>query len=116
MVYPLFSPLQTFSSLTHRPQIVDLTVEDNQRLKVIYGSSAGFHAIDLDSATVQDIHLPSLVSRGKDAARVETLIFENSENVKYVVVFFSPLFSCDSDDQWSLNFHKCVISSIFWVT
>ncbi|XP_033637348.1 serine/threonine-protein kinase mig-15-like isoform X2 [Asterias rubens] len=58
--YHKFMSFKTFSSLTHRPQIVDLTVEDNQRLKVIYGSSAGFHAIDLDSATVQDIHLPSL--------------------------------------------------------
>ncbi|XP_022088034.1 mitogen-activated protein kinase kinase kinase kinase 4-like isoform X2 [Acanthaster planci] len=58
--YHKFMAFKTFSSLTHRPQIVDLTVEDNQRLKVIYGSSAGFHAIDLDSGSVQDIHIPSL--------------------------------------------------------
>ncbi|XP_038050196.1 mitogen-activated protein kinase kinase kinase kinase 4-like isoform X2 [Patiria miniata] len=58
--YHKFMAFKTFPNLTHRPQIVDLTVEDNQRLKVIYGSSAGFHAIDLDSASVQDIHIPSL--------------------------------------------------------
>ncbi|XP_072180179.1 mitogen-activated protein kinase kinase kinase kinase 4-like [Diadema setosum] len=47
-----------FPNLVHRPLIVDLTVEDNQRLKVIYGSVNGFHAIDLDSASVQDIYTP----------------------------------------------------------
>ncbi|XP_072035054.1 serine/threonine-protein kinase mig-15-like isoform X2 [Amphiura filiformis] len=56
--YHKFMAFKSFPNLNHRPQIVDLTVEDNQRLKVIYGSSSGFHAIDLDSATVQDIYIP----------------------------------------------------------
>lgn len=46
-----------FSSLHFRPLLVDLTVEENQRLKVIYGSEAGFHAIDLDTNTVFDLYL-----------------------------------------------------------
>jgi len=40
---------------------VDLTVEEGQRLKVIYGSSLGFHAVDVDSGAVYDIYLPSHV-------------------------------------------------------
>lgn len=42
--------------------MVDLTIEDQSRLKVIYGSAEGFHAVDLDSATVYDIYLPKHVS------------------------------------------------------
>lgn len=41
---------------------MDLTIEDQSRLKVIYGSAEGFHAVDLDSATVYDIYLPKHVS------------------------------------------------------
>jgi len=42
--------------------LVDLTIEDQSRLKVIYGSAEGFHAVDLDSAEVYDIYLPKHVS------------------------------------------------------
>ena len=38
-------------------------MEDGQRLKVIYGSDHGFHAIDLDTSQVFDIYIPSQVSR-----------------------------------------------------
>lgn len=48
--------------MSHRPLLVDLTVEEQTRLKVIYGSADGFHAVDLDSATVYDIYLPKHVS------------------------------------------------------
>jgi len=41
---------------------VDLTVEEGQRLKVIYGSSVGFHVIDVDSGNPYDIYIPSHVS------------------------------------------------------
>ncbi|KRY13984.1 Serine/threonine-protein kinase mig-15 [Trichinella patagoniensis] len=51
----------SFGQLTHQPLIVDLTVEENARLKVLYGSSEGFHAIDLDSASIYDIHVPTHV-------------------------------------------------------
>jgi TRAF2 and NCK interacting kinase len=45
----------------HRPLLVDLTVEEGTRLKVIYGSADGFHAVDLDSASVYDIYMPKHV-------------------------------------------------------
>uniref|UniRef100_A0A5K3F0E1 non-specific serine/threonine protein kinase n=2 Tax=Mesocestoides corti TaxID=53468 RepID=A0A5K3F0E1_MESCO len=55
--YHKFMAFKHFSSLHFRPLLVDLTVEENQRLKVIYGSEAGFHAIDLDTNTVFDLYL-----------------------------------------------------------
>lgn len=45
----------------YRPLLVDLTIEDSTRLKVIYGSADGFHAVDLDTATVYDIYIPKHV-------------------------------------------------------
>lgn len=54
--------LQSFGDLVHRPLLVDLTVEEGTRLKVIYGSADGFHAVDLDSASVYDIYIPKHVS------------------------------------------------------
>uniref|UniRef100_A0AAR2LG55 non-specific serine/threonine protein kinase n=1 Tax=Pygocentrus nattereri TaxID=42514 RepID=A0AAR2LG55_PYGNA len=50
---------QSFTDLQHKPQLVDLTVEEGQRLKVIYGSSVGFHVIDVDSGNPYDIYIPS---------------------------------------------------------
>ncbi|XP_018343896.1 PREDICTED: serine/threonine-protein kinase mig-15 isoform X12 [Trachymyrmex septentrionalis] len=56
--YHKFMAFKSFGELAHRPLLVDLTVEESSRLKVIYGSADGFHAVDLDSATVYDIYLP----------------------------------------------------------
>ncbi|CAD6234687.1 GSCOCG00002054001-RA-CDS [Cotesia congregata] len=60
--YHKFMAFKSFGELAHRPLLVDLTVEEGSRLKVIYGSADGFHAVDLDSATVYDIYLPKHVS------------------------------------------------------
>ncbi|XP_041112125.1 mitogen-activated protein kinase kinase kinase kinase 4-like isoform X5 [Polyodon spathula] len=57
--YHKFMAFKSFASLPHKPYSVDLTVENGQRLKVIYGSLAGFHAIDVDSGTVYDLYLPT---------------------------------------------------------
>lgn len=53
---------QSFRTLPQKPLSVDLTVEEGQRLKVIYGSVSGFHAIDVDSGTPYDLYLPTHVS------------------------------------------------------
>ncbi|TRY99927.1 hypothetical protein DNTS_003746, partial [Danionella cerebrum] len=50
---------ESFGDLVHKPLLVDLTVEKGQRLKVIYGSCSGFHAVDVDSGAVYDIYLPT---------------------------------------------------------
>uniref|UniRef100_A0A3P8QUY6 non-specific serine/threonine protein kinase n=1 Tax=Astatotilapia calliptera TaxID=8154 RepID=A0A3P8QUY6_ASTCA len=57
--YHKFMAFKSFTDLQHRPQLVDLTVEEGQRLKVIYGSSVGFHVIDVDSGNPYDIYIPS---------------------------------------------------------
>lgn len=56
--YHKFMAFKSFTDLPHRPQLVDLTVEEGQRLKVIYGSSSGFHAVDVDSGNNYDIYIP----------------------------------------------------------
>jgi len=56
--YHKFMAFKSFSELQHKPVLVDLTVEEGTRLKVLYGSTSGFHAVDLDSASVYDIYLP----------------------------------------------------------
>ncbi|XP_035277283.1 traf2 and NCK-interacting protein kinase-like isoform X10 [Anguilla anguilla] len=57
--YHKFMAFKSFTDLQHRPQLVDLTVEEGQRLKVIFGSSIGFHVIDVDSGNPYDIYIPS---------------------------------------------------------
>uniref|UniRef100_A0A3Q1J8W5 non-specific serine/threonine protein kinase n=1 Tax=Anabas testudineus TaxID=64144 RepID=A0A3Q1J8W5_ANATE len=57
--YHKFMAFKSFTDLQHRPLLVDLTVEEGQRLKVIYGSCAGFHVIDVDSGNPYDIYIPS---------------------------------------------------------
>ncbi len=69
--------------------IVDLTVEENARLKVLYGSRDGFHAIDLDSASIYDIYVPSHVSVAT-AVLPETIWFCSLKlNVRFLFCFQS---------------------------
>lgn len=75
---------QSFSELAYRPLLVDLTVEEGSRLKVIYGSADGFHAVDLDSASVYDIYLPKHVS-----SRIEQAIVKKAINYDFWI-FFCP--------------------------
>nr|XP_033802016.1 nik-related protein kinase isoform X2 [Geotrypetes seraphini] len=57
--YHKFMAFKSFTSLPQKPLTVDLTVENGQRLKVIYGSAMGFHTIDVDSGTISDLYLPT---------------------------------------------------------
>ncbi|XP_059830960.1 misshapen-like kinase 1 isoform X2 [Hypanus sabinus] len=56
--YHKFMAFKSFTDLPHRPSLVDLTVEEGQRLKVVYGSSTGFHAVDVDSGNTYDVYIP----------------------------------------------------------
>ncbi|XP_069776230.1 misshapen-like kinase 1 isoform X3 [Narcine bancroftii] len=56
--YHKFMAFKSFTDLPHRPSLVDLTVEEGQRLKVVYGSSTGFHAVDVDSGNTHDVYIP----------------------------------------------------------
>ncbi|XP_033112977.1 traf2 and NCK-interacting protein kinase-like [Anneissia japonica] len=83
--YHKFMAFKSFPNLVFRPQIVELTVEDGHRLKVIYGSSVGFHAIDLDSASVNDIYSPSSYS-GKITPHC-IVIVPNTENKQLLLCY-----------------------------
>ena len=56
--YHKFMAFKSFSELIHKPLLVDMTIEEDIRLKVIYGSREGFHAVDLDNGHVYDIYIP----------------------------------------------------------
>lgn len=71
MIYTLMGWfLKSFADLQHKPLLVDLTVEEGQRLKVIFGSHTGFHVIDVDSGNSYDIYIPSHVSSGSRLLRL----------------------------------------------
>uniref|UniRef100_UPI00358E5DC8 mitogen-activated protein kinase kinase kinase kinase 4-like n=1 Tax=Myxine glutinosa TaxID=7769 RepID=UPI00358E5DC8 len=57
--YHKFMAYKEFSDLKHKPLLVDMTMEEGQRLKVIYGSTEGFHAIDVESGSSYNIYLPT---------------------------------------------------------
>lgn len=57
--YLKFMAFKSFADLIHKPLLVDMTIEDSIRFNVIYGSSFGFHAVDVDSGEVHDIYTPS---------------------------------------------------------
>ncbi|CBY14843.1 unnamed protein product [Oikopleura dioica] len=56
--YNRFMLYKTFQNLVHRPLIVDLTVEDGTRLKLLFGSERGFHAIDMETTAQIDLYIP----------------------------------------------------------
>ncbi|XP_076356503.1 serine/threonine-protein kinase mig-15-like isoform X1 [Tachypleus tridentatus] len=57
--YHKFMAFKSFSELVHKPLLVDMTIEEGVRLKVVYGSAEGFHAVDVDSGSVYDIYIPA---------------------------------------------------------
>lgn len=63
--YHKFMAFKSFPDLLHKPMLVDMTIEEGTRFKVIYGSTEGFHAVDLDFDSVYDIYVPSHVSANK---------------------------------------------------
>ena len=77
-----------FAELQHKPMLVDLTVEEGTRLKVLYGSQSGFHAVDLDSA------------RWGTGARTMTLTivyYQLPHNyINYVAICYLSLVPCEN--------------------
>ena len=53
---------KSFTELIHKPLLVDMSIEEGIKLKVIYGSKTGFHAVDLDNGHLYDIYIPAHVS------------------------------------------------------
>uniref|UniRef100_A0A8C4F6L8 non-specific serine/threonine protein kinase n=1 Tax=Dicentrarchus labrax TaxID=13489 RepID=A0A8C4F6L8_DICLA len=93
--YHKFMAFKSFGDLVHKPLLVDLTVEEGQRLKVIYGSFSGFHAVDVDSGAVYDIYLPTHVRPHKRyISHIQTsiqshaiIILPNTDGIELLVCY-----------------------------
>ncbi|XP_036425076.1 mitogen-activated protein kinase kinase kinase kinase 4 isoform X1 [Colossoma macropomum] len=83
--YHKFMAFKSFTSLPQKPLSVDLTVEDGQRLKVIYGSVCGFHAIDVDSGTPYDLYLPTHIQGSIRPHAI--IILPNSSGMELLVCY-----------------------------
>ncbi|XP_015206853.1 mitogen-activated protein kinase kinase kinase kinase 4 isoform X2 [Lepisosteus oculatus] len=83
--YHKFMAFKSFSSLAYKPLSVDLTVEEGVRLKVIYGSVSGFHAIDVDSGTTYDLYLPTHIQGSIHPHAI--IILPNSNGMEVLVCY-----------------------------
>ncbi|XP_066562543.1 mitogen-activated protein kinase kinase kinase kinase 4 isoform X7 [Amia ocellicauda] len=83
--YHKFMAFKSFGDLVHKPLLVDLTVEEGQRLKVIYGSFSGFHAVDVDSGTVYDIYLPTHIQSSIQPHAI--IILPNTDGIELLVCY-----------------------------
>ncbi|XP_016426548.1 mitogen-activated protein kinase kinase kinase kinase 4 isoform X3 [Sinocyclocheilus rhinocerous] len=83
--YHKFMAFKSFGDLVHKPLLVDLTVEEGQRLKVIYGSCSGFHAVDVDSGAVYDIYLPTHIQTNIQTHAI--IILPNTEGIELLVCY-----------------------------
>uniref|UniRef100_A0A8B9L2Z7 non-specific serine/threonine protein kinase n=1 Tax=Astyanax mexicanus TaxID=7994 RepID=A0A8B9L2Z7_ASTMX len=83
--YHKFMAFKSFGDLAHKPLLVDLTVEEGQRLKVIYGSCSGFHAVDVDSGAVYDIYLPTHIQTSIQSHAI--IILPNTDGIELLVCY-----------------------------
>ncbi|KAG9349316.1 hypothetical protein JZ751_027759 [Albula glossodonta] len=83
--YHKFMAFKSFGELVHKPLLVDLTVEEGQRLKVIYGSCSGFHAVDVDSGAVYDIYLPTHIQTSIQSHAI--IILPNTDGIELLVCY-----------------------------
>ncbi|XP_062391427.1 mitogen-activated protein kinase kinase kinase kinase 4 isoform X1 [Sardina pilchardus] len=83
--YHKFMAFKSFGDLVHKPLLVDLTVEEGQRLKVIYGSCSGFHAVDVDSGAVYDIYLPTHIQMHIQSHAI--IILPNTDGIELLVCY-----------------------------
>ncbi|XP_027880093.1 mitogen-activated protein kinase kinase kinase kinase 4-like isoform X5 [Xiphophorus couchianus] len=83
--YHKFMAFKSFGDLVHKPLLVDLTVEEGQRLKVIYGSCSGFHAVDVDSGAVYDIYLPTHIQNNIQSHAI--IILPNTDGIELLVCY-----------------------------
>uniref|UniRef100_H2Z8H4 non-specific serine/threonine protein kinase n=1 Tax=Ciona savignyi TaxID=51511 RepID=H2Z8H4_CIOSA len=86
--YHKFMAFKSFSDLPHKPMIVDLTVEEGSRLKLLYGSAYGFHAIDVDSGQNYDLYIPNHVSGIVPPITAHAIIMlPNSDGMELLVCY-----------------------------
>lgn len=57
--YCKFMLFKVFTNIPDKPVMVDLIVEESQKIKILYASNRGFHGIDLDTSANFDLYIPS---------------------------------------------------------
>ncbi|CAF1295720.1 unnamed protein product [Rotaria magnacalcarata] len=92
--YHKFMTFKVFSQLTYRPLLVDLTIEEGSRLKVIYGSSCGFHAIDLDTSNQIDIYLSSQLNDSVQPHAI--IVLPNTNGMQLLLCYNNEGVYCDT--------------------
>nr|XP_027215062.1 mitogen-activated protein kinase kinase kinase kinase 4-like [Penaeus vannamei] len=80
-----FMAFKSFGELVQKPCLVDLTVEEGSRLKVVYGSNQGFHAVDVDSGQVYDIYIPKHIQGSITPHTIVTL--PNSNGLQLLICY-----------------------------
>ncbi|CAL4072188.1 unnamed protein product, partial [Meganyctiphanes norvegica] len=83
--YHKFMAFKSFGELVQKPCLVDLTVEEGSRLKVVYGSNSGFHAVDVDSGQVYDIYIPKHIQGAITPHTIVTL--PNSNGLQLLICY-----------------------------
>lgn len=83
--YLKFMVFKSFPDLVHKPLLVDMTIEEGIRFKVVYGSSEGFHAVDLDCGVVYDIYRPSYTQGPMTPHTIVTL--PNSKGIQLLLCY-----------------------------
>nr|XP_039270639.1 misshapen-like kinase 1 isoform X1 [Styela clava] len=83
--YHKFMAFKSFCDLPHKPMIVDLTVEEGSRLKLLYGSAYGFHAIDVDSGQNFDLYFPNHIEAPITCHAI--IVLPNTEGMELLVCY-----------------------------
>ncbi|XP_019864172.1 PREDICTED: misshapen-like kinase 1 [Amphimedon queenslandica] len=62
--YSKFMAFKSFPDLPNKPILVDMVHMPGGKSKVVYASTSGFHAVDMDTGVVQNIYIPAAAARG----------------------------------------------------
>ncbi|KAI3366299.1 hypothetical protein L3Q82_009768, partial [Scortum barcoo] len=116
--YHKFMAFKSFGDLVHRPLLVDLTVEEGQRLKVIYGSCSGFHAVDVDSGAVYDIYLPTHIQTSIQCHAI--IILPNTDGIELLVCYedegvYVNTYGRASPRTWCCSGEKCQLQWVAYI-
>lgn len=94
--YCKFMAFKSFPNLQHKPLLVDLAIEEETRMKVLYGSNAGFHAIDLDSGNVSDIYVPRVSPADQFIQPHTIVVLPNSRGMHLLLCYNNEGVYCDT--------------------
>jgi len=85
--YNKFMAFKSFPELVHKPLLVDMTIEESIRLKVIYGSKEGFHAVDLENGHVYDVYIPTSPREGQGITPHTIITLANTKGMQLLLCY-----------------------------